>query len=67
MNSGEISTGLTRDSQYIKIYNFQYIKILCIYSQYLNIRIFPIPVVCYCMEICKSILLKYVCLEGNVI
>ena len=30
-------------SQYIEIYNSQYIKLLCIYSQNLNIRFFPLP------------------------
>ena len=32
------------NSQYIEIYNSQYIEILCNYSQYLNIRFFPLPV-----------------------
>ena len=39
--SEEIGTGLTCDSQYFEVYNSQYIEILCIYSQYLNIRFFP--------------------------
>ena len=42
MTSGEIGTGLTCDSQYFEIYNSQYIEILCVYSQYLNIRFFPL-------------------------
>ena len=30
-------------SYYIKIYNSQYIEIVCIYSKYLNIQFFPFP------------------------
>ena len=33
-------------SQYIEIYNSQYIEILCNYSQYLNIRFFPLQAGC---------------------
>ena len=32
MQSGEIGSGLTCDSQYFEIYNSQYIKILCIHN-----------------------------------
>ena len=46
MTSREISTGLTCDAQYFEIYNCQYIKILCIYSQYLNILFFAVPANC---------------------
>ena len=35
MTSGEIGTGFNPDSQYIEI--------LCIYSQYLNILFFALP------------------------
>ena len=40
---GEIGTGLTCDSQYFEIYDFQYIEILCIYSKYTYNLLFALP------------------------
>ena len=46
MTSVEIGTGHNCDFQYFEIYNSQYIEILGIYSQYLNIRFFSLPDIC---------------------
>ena len=44
MTSVAIGTRFTLDSQYFEIYNSQYIETFCIYSQYVNILFFALPV-----------------------